>query len=148
MFRTLAGLALGVVVASTVVYGVDFLGHVVYPLPADLNYDDMDAVRRFVNSQSMGARAFVLAAFLAGGFAGSFAAGWVTGPGHPVATMLPAVLVAVGVLAMHRMAPHPLWMVAIGVGGALVLGWAGAGLGGRLRQPFLPKPAAWKGGSR
>jgi hypothetical protein len=108
MIRTLAGIALGVVVASTVVYAVDMLGHSFYPLPPDLNYDDVDAVRRFVNGQSIGAMAFVLAAFLAGGFAGSFAAGWMTGPGHPFATMVPALLVAVGVLAMHRMAPHPL----------------------------------------
>lgn len=148
MFRTLAGIALGVVVASTVVYAVDMLGHVYYPVPAGLDYDDLDAVRRFVNGQSLGAKAFVLAAFLAGGFAGSLAAGWMIGPGHPVATMIPALLVAVGVVAMHRMAPHPLWMVMVGVGGAIVLGWAGAGLGGRLRQPFLPKPGAWKGGSR
>ena len=148
MFRTLAGIALGIVVAGVVVYAVDMLGHSVYPLPADLNYDDMDAVRQFVNGQSAGAKAFVLAAFLAGGFAGSFAAGWFMGPGHPVATMLPALLVAGGVWAMHQMAPHPLWMVAAGIGGAIVLGWAGAGLGGRLRQPFLPKPTAWKGGTR
>ena len=148
MLRTLAGLALGVLVASAVVYGVDMVGHTVYPFPADLDFDDMDAVRKFVNGQTLGAKAMVLAAFLAGGFAGSFAAGWMTGPGHPVATLVPALLVAVGVLAMHQMVPHPTWMIVLGVGGVLLLGWAGAGLGGRLRQPFLPKPTAWKGGSR
>jgi hypothetical protein len=148
MFRTLAGIALGVLVASVVVYGVDTLGHVFHPLPADLNYDDIDAVRHFVNGQPFAAKAFVIAAFLAGAFAGGLAAGWMIGPGHPVATMMPALLVAGGVWAMHRMAPHPLLMVAVGIGGSIVLGWAGAGLGGRLRQPFMPKPAAWRGGSR
>jgi hypothetical protein len=148
MLRTLSGIALGILVASVVVYGVDTLGHVFYPLPDNFNYDDTDAVRRFVNGQSLAAQAFVIAAFLAGAFFGGLAAGWMTGPGHPVATMIPAVLVAGGVWAMHRMAPHPLWMVALGIVGCLVLGWAGAGLGGRLRQPFLAKPTAWKGGSR
>lgn len=148
MFRTLAGIALGILVASLVVYGLDTLGHVFYPLPADLDYDDLDAVRHFVNGQPVAAKAFVFAAFIAGAFAGGLAAGWVIGPGHAVATMVPALLVAGGVWTMHRMAPHPLWMVAIGIGGTIVLGWAGSGLGGRLRQPFLSKPAAWKGGSR
>ena len=148
MIRTLAGIALGILAASVVVYGVDALGHVFHPLPDNLNYDDVDAVRKFVNGQSLAAKSFVIAAFLAGAFAGGLAAGWMAGPGHPVATMVPALLVAGGVWAMHRMAPHPLWMVAIAIGGSLVLGWAGAGLGGRLRQPFLPKSAAWKGGSR
>jgi hypothetical protein len=148
MFRILAGLVVGIFVASAVVFAVDALGHVYFPYPANFNFDDVDAVRHFVNGQSLGAKAFVLAAFLAGGFAGSLATGWVTGPGHHFAAMVPALLVAGGVWAMHRMAPHPMWMVAIGIVGTLVVGWAGQGLGGRLRQPFLPRTPAWKGGSR
>ena len=148
MFRTLAGIALGVIVASAVVYGVDTIGQGMYPPPAGLDYDDADALRHFVNGQPLGAKAFVVAAFLAGAFLGGLAAGWVIGPGHPIATMLPALLVAGGVWAAHTMAPRPMLMVWIGIGGALVLGWAGAGLGGRLRQPFLPKTPAWKGGTR
>ena len=148
MFRILAGLVVGMFVAGAVLYAVDSLGHVYYPLPVDVNYDDIDAVRRFVNGQSIGAHAFVIASFIAAGFAGGLAAGWVIGPGHPFATMVPALLVASSVVAMHRMAPHPMWTVVVALGGTLVLGWAGAGLGGRLRQPFLPKPPAWKGGSR
>jgi hypothetical protein len=148
MIRTLAGATVGLLVAGVVLSAVNLLGHQYYPLPATLNYDDLDAVRHFVNGQPLPAMAFKIAAFLAAGFSGGLAAGWIAGPGHPVATMVPALAVAGSVVAMHRMAPHPMWVVAIALGGALVLGWAGAGLGGRLRQPFLPKPAAWKGGSR
>lgn len=148
MFRIPAGLALGALVASLAVFGVDMVGHGVYPFPPDLDFDDMDAVRHFVNGQSFGARAFVLAAFYAGAFAGNLAAGWVIGPGRRFWTMLPAVLVAGGVWAMHGMIPHPMWMVYGGIAGSLVLGWAGAGLGERLRQPFPPKTPAWRGGSR
>jgi hypothetical protein len=148
MFRIPAGLALGAIVASAVVLGVDAAGHTVYPYPPNLDFDDMDAVRHFVAGQSFGAQAFVLASFFAGGFAGNLAAGWVIGPGKRFWTMLPSLLVAGGVLAMNNMIPHASWFVATGVVGTLVLGWAGAGLGERLRQPFLPKHPGWKGGTR
>jgi hypothetical protein len=148
MFRIPAGLRLGVVVAGHVVFGVDMAGQNVYPPPPNLNYDDLDAVRHFANGQSIGAKAFVMAAFIAGAFAGNLAAGWVIGPGKRFWTMLPSLLVAGGVLAMNNMIPHASWFVATGVVGTLVLGWAGAGLGERLRQPFLPKHPGWKGGTR
>jgi hypothetical protein len=148
MFRIPAGLALGVVVAGLVVFGVDMAGQNVYPPPPNLNYDDLDAVRHFANGQSIGAKAFVMAAFIAGAFAGNLAAGWVIGPGKRFWTMVPALLVAGAAFAAHQMVPRPMWMVAICVGGALVLGWAGAGLGERLPQPFPPKHPGWKGGTR
>jgi hypothetical protein len=148
MLRILAGAFVGLVVAGIVLSAVNLLGHHYYPLPAGMNYDDMDAVRHFVNGQPFAAMVFKLAAFVAAAFAGAFVAGWIIGPGHPLATLVPALLVASSVVAMHRMAPHPMWVVVAGVVGTLVLGWAGAGLGGRLRQPFLPKPPAWRGGSR
>jgi hypothetical protein len=148
MLRLLAGLLVGLLVAAAVLSAVNALGHVYYPLPADLDYDDMDAVRHFVNGQPLAALGWVLAAFLAGGFAGGFASGWVIGPAHHYAAMVPPALVASAVLAMHRMAPHPLWLVVLGVGGALVLGWTGAGIGWRLPQPFQGKAPTWRGGSR
>jgi hypothetical protein len=148
MIRSLAGIAVGILVASALVFAIDQLGQSYYPPPPKLDYDDVFALRQYVNGQALGAKAFVIAAFLAGGFGGGLAAGWVIGPAHRFATMVPALLVASGVLAMHQTAPRPLWMVALALGGTLVLGWAGAGLGGRLRQPFLPKTPAWKGGSR
>ncbi len=109
MGRKIAAGVAGVVVAFAVVALVEYIGHMVYPPPADIDTHDLEAMAQLVTELPMGAFLFVLAAWASGALAGSIVAGRIIGQ--------PTVLYTIGVTGIVTLAsimnliaiPHPTW---------------------------------------
>jgi hypothetical protein len=119
-----AGIA-GVLIAMLSVWLVQKIGHAVYPLPADVDFEDMEAMRTFVASLPIGALLFVIASYFIGTLAGTCAA-------CAIGTMLPrifAILIGCFMLVATTMnvmmIPHPAWFVILAVVVIVVGAWLG-----------------------
>lgn len=119
-----AGIA-GVLIAMLSVWLVQKIGHAVYPLPADVDFEDMEAMRTFVASLPIGALLFVIASYFIGTLAGTCAA-------CAIGTMLPrifAILIGCFMLVATTMnvmmLPHPVWFVILAVVVIVVGAWLG-----------------------
>lgn len=119
-----AGVA-GVVIAVLAVWLVQMIGHAVYPPPAGLDVNDLEAMKDYVAALPLGALLFVIASYFVGTLAGTCAA-------CAIGTMLPRVFaILVGCLmliatAMNvAMIPHPTWFIVVAVAAIAIGAWLG-----------------------
>ena len=133
MLRTILGTIAGIAAAMAIVLLVEWIGHLLHPLPADVDMSDPEAVGRAVEAAPFAARLIVVAAWFLGAAGGALVArlvsrrywsGWVV-----------AAVIAAGGVVTVLMIPHPAWMQVAAVAAPL--------LGGLVGQ-HLPLPAGWR----
>jgi len=119
-----AGVA-GIVIAVLAVWLVQMIGHAVYPPPAGLDANNLEAMKDYVAALPLGAFLFVIASYFVGTLAGTCAA-------CAIGTMLPRVFaILVGCLmliatAMNvAMIPHPTWFIVVAVVAIAIGAWLG-----------------------
>jgi hypothetical protein len=147
MIRTILAVIIGIAVSIACVMAVEGAGGLVYPKPVGIDLHDMEQVRAYVTTMPLGAKLVVVFAWLLGAFLGGLATVLVARHRTRLA-IVPGVTIAIGTIANAILLPHPMWMPAIGVLGAIPMAWLGGRLGVRI---VTPKPAGggeWKGGTR
>lgn len=119
-----AGVA-GVLIAMLSVWLVQKIGHAVYPLPVDVDFEDMEAMRTYVASLPIGALLFVIASYFLGTTLGTCVA-------CAIGTMLPrvfAVLIGCFMLVATTLnvmtIPHPTWFVILAIVAIFIGAWLG-----------------------
>ena len=119
-----AGIA-GVLVAMLSVWLVQKIGHAVYPVPTDIDFNDMEVMKAYVATLPVGALLFVIASYFVGTTAGTCAA-------CAIGTMLPRIYaILIGCLMLVAtsmnvmMIPHPTWFIVAAVIAIVVGAWLG-----------------------
>lgn len=131
----------GAFVAGLLVWVMELLGSLIYPLPAGMNPDDPAAVKAAMANLPAGALLLVLLGWIVGTFAGA----WITALraarapiGHG---LLLGGLFLVGAVVNMLMIPHPVWFWIVGLAIFLPSAYLGAKRGARSRPPEpLPEP--------
>lgn len=114
MKKVLAVIA-GVIAGGIVVYLIEFIGHTVYPLPADVDPTDMEQLAAYMPNMPLGALLFVVLGWIAGSFAGGFAARKVDkGPGNLHVLIVGGIFTIFGIVNFIYI-PHPIWMIVLGL---------------------------------
>jgi hypothetical protein len=109
MIRKLAAAVVGVVVAILTIQLVEMLGHLVYPPPADFEFDEPEQIREFISTLPIGSILFVGAAWALGTFLGTLAGALVSrSRALPYATVVGGIVLA-GAITMLLIIPHPWW---------------------------------------
>lgn len=119
-----AGIA-GVIIAMLSVWLVQKIGHAVYPMPAGMDLNDMEAMKAYVAELPIGALLFVIASYFIGTTAGTCAA-------CAIGTLLPRIyalligcLMLVATTMNVMMIPHPTWFIVGAVIAIVVGAWLG-----------------------
>lgn len=129
ILAVIAGLVLGVVLIAV----VEFIGHYVYPPPADLDMTNSEALKNLIANAPVGALLFVILAWAIGSFGGGWLASRIAQKSHVMlALIVGGILMAAGIMNM-LMIPHPLWFWILGIAVYLPAAYAGA-LMGQKRQ--------------
>jgi len=71
MGRSILAVVAGALLAFILIYLVEAIGHVVYPIPSDLDLNNPAAISSYVKTAPIGALLFVLAAWAVGTFFGA-----------------------------------------------------------------------------
>jgi hypothetical protein len=130
------GILAGFVVAWLCVSAAEMGVHRLYPPPPGTDLHDMEQVRKFVASLPLPPMLMVLAGWLCGTLAGTFAAARLA-RSRVAAYVVGAVLLAAGI-ANAILIPQPLWFSIVSF--AIYIGMTVAGA--RLGAPASAVPAA------
>jgi pimeloyl-ACP methyl ester carboxylesterase len=129
--RGIAATVAGVLVAGLTIAGIEWLGQRLYPPPAVLKADDLEALAAYVTALPIGALLFVLLAWLLGVFLGGLIAALLAGRRPRLYTGVIAAVILFGAIANFAMIPHPAWFMALTVLTLPLAGFAAAAIGAR-----------------
>jgi hypothetical protein len=148
MLRTLLALLLGLGACVGTVMGIEMLGHAAYPAPAGLDPRNPDHIAAVMAAMPPAAFAWLAVAWMAGAFAGGLVAALVAHTANRFVYVVPGLLVAAGTVMMAKIAPHPQWLLVVGIAGGPIAAWLGGMLGRKLRTPRAAAAGEWRGGLR
>lgn len=136
--RGVGATVVGVLIAGLSIAGVEWLGHRLYPPPAGLQANDLEALAAHVATMPIGALLFVLLAWLLGVFLGGLAAAYLAGRRHRLYAGVVVAVILLGAIANFAMIPHPAWFMALTVLTLPLAGFAAAALAGS--RSMAPAP--------
>lgn len=119
-----AGIA-GIAVAAVLVALTEWLGHTVYPVPADLDSTNLDAMRSYIAGLPVGAFLFVAGGWFIGTLGGILAACRIGTARPKIFTMVVLGFILAATAFNLAVIPHPLWFSITGVAGILAAAWLG-----------------------
>lgn len=129
--RSAGVVVLGVIVALVVLISAEAINSKLFPMPAGMDTQDMDAMRAAIAAMPNSGFILVLLGWTIGTFAGAWLAAR-TAARRPAihGGVVAAILLASGVMNM-LMLPHPIWVWMAGLAGFVTGGYAGSLLGAR-----------------
>ena len=139
--RSIFGVIIGLFVAILIISLVDYLSHVLFPLPAGVNPTDADQLRAAVGQIPVTAFLLMILGWGVGSFLGAWLAGRIAGRNPLIHGLVVTVILMITGIANMIMLPHPIWVWALGILAFLGCGYLGAKLSARTRaftaQPVL-----------
>lgn len=117
LFGTLAGIA----VAILITLGVEAVDSRFYPMPANIDPNDADALARIIPDMPLAAKLIVVAGWFLGAYGGAWMALRITD--WRWSGVVVALFVLAGGVVNFMMVPHPLWMEACAVLMPVLGGW-------------------------
>lgn len=128
LLRNILAIVAGILAGGLVIFIVQGIGHQVYPVAGDVDYNDKEAMRALMASLPAGALLFVIAAYAMGSFvAGAVAAYFGRAARVRHAVVAGCFLLLAGIMNLVAI-PHPKWFSVITVLVFIPSAW----LGGRL----------------
>ncbi|MCO4811939.1 MAG: hypothetical protein KC572_10075 [Gammaproteobacteria bacterium] len=125
MGKNLGAGLVGVVIAMLSVWLIQKIGHAVYPPSADIDPNDIEAMKAYVATLPIGALLFVVASYFIGTMVGTCVA-------CAIGTMLPRIyalligcLMLVATTMNVMMIPHPTWFILAAVIAIVAGAWLG-----------------------
>lgn len=134
LIRTMFSTMLGMLVATMVALGLEFVGKRVFPLPAGSLAADA-APADLIAAAPIGMLLFVVAGRLCGALCGAWVASRLASRHSMTAAMTVGALVLLSCVLDAWMLPQPLWMLLMGVVAPLPLAWCGGQLACRGSAP-------------
>ena len=118
--RYASAVIVGIVVAFGLVAAIESLGHTLFPPPKDVNWNDPNVLRDYVQRLPLGALLFLVAAWAIATFTGGFAAARIARARPMLFAGIVGGLVFCATIANLVTIPHPAWMVVTGLAGIVI----------------------------
>jgi hypothetical protein len=113
MLRAILSTLLAFVLGSVVIFAVQSVGHVLYPFPADLDFNNPEAVAKIIAQLPLGALLMVELAYVLGSFvSGAAVVRLAPGFGLRLPVIVGALFTLAGFMNLATI-PHPLWFAAL-----------------------------------
>jgi hypothetical protein len=141
MLRRILAIVAGLVAAMAIIFAIEAVGRVLFPLPSGMALTDPQSARERADMIPVGALASILVAWTVGALAGSYSVARLIGArGTSLAYVAGGVVLVWAALMTMRM-PHPIWFVAatpILIVGATIVGASPS----RARRPKVVRTQA------
>ncbi len=109
MVKKVAAAVLGIIAAGVIVAIVEALGHTVYPIPPDVDFNDSVQFGNYVKSLPIGAFLFVAGGWTLATLGGALLACFIAKEKPFVYSGIVGGFILVATVANLMMIPHPLW---------------------------------------
>jgi hypothetical protein len=122
MLRSVLGVIIGIISGFVVIYAVEHVGQLIWPVATELDLKDKAAAAAFLAGMPIGGLVTVVVAWILGAYTGSMVA-LLMSDRRRIAGIIPAALIFAATVLVLFMLPHPLWMAVAGLGGIIAAGW-------------------------
>lgn len=122
MLRSVLGVIIGIISGFVVIYAVEHVGQLIWPVATELDLKDKAAAAAFLAGMPIGGLVTVVVAWILGAYTGSMVA-LLMSDRRRIAGIIPAALIFAATVLVLFMLPHPLWMAVAGLGGIVAAGW-------------------------
>ena len=119
--RIALGVGAGIVVAFLCILGIELVGHMIFPPPADFDINNREQMERLMEQAPAGALLLLLVAWFIGALLGALTADRIARRG--LAGWAIALLVIAGGVWTMLLIPHPAWIWALGIALPLAAAW-------------------------
>ena len=124
MLRDVLGAIAGIAVAVLTVMLFEWISHMLYPVPADLDVTSTTALADHMASAPPGALILVVAGYFVATFDGTFIAAWIGRAKPFIFALVVGVLMLVATVSNLIVIPHPMWFNIAAVAGIIIAAWS------------------------
>ncbi|WP_372367181.1 hypothetical protein [Candidatus Uabimicrobium sp. HlEnr_7] len=125
MKRLIGGILLGLIIGIATVALVEYIGHLVYPVPTDLDLNNKEQMKEYVKNLPFGAFLFVLLAWATGVGFGSFVATKVN-KNKMISGITVGIFFLLATIINLIIIPHPTWFLLCGLSVFPIFSFLGA----------------------
>ncbi len=111
--RTSLALGLGILVAFVTIMLIEQISHHIFPLPADIDWQDSTATTQYMNQLPFMALLLVLFAWSSGIILGILSASWIARRVRGRFALAIGSMIGIGAIANMLMLPHPIWFMSL-----------------------------------
>jgi len=115
MIRSILTVIVGILAGSASVWLLELAGHRLYPPPAGLDLENLEALKQYVASAPTGMFLALLAAWAGGAFVGGGVAALLSERRRAVHALVVGAAQTAFAVIQFTMIPHPLWFMLLGV---------------------------------
>jgi hypothetical protein len=115
MLKRILAVIGGIVAGSITVAAVEMLGHYLYPLPAGMKSDDMEAMKEYIPNAPFMALFFVIIAYALAALVVGFVSTKIANDGKNKYAIIGGVIFLIITIINLAMLPTPIWFWALGV---------------------------------
>ncbi|ALR30718.1 hypothetical protein ATE47_09340 [Chryseobacterium sp. IHB B 17019] len=115
MIRRISAVVGGLVAGSICVGAVEWLGHKLYPLPAGIKPDDVEAFKEYVATAPFMALLFVILAYAVGALVAGFISTKIANDGKSRSAVICGALFLAATIYNMVVLPTPIWFWVLGI---------------------------------
>jgi hypothetical protein len=132
MTKSIVAIFSGVIIAVIVVFGVEWIGHSIFPVVDNADYSDPERLANIVMSLPIGALLFVPLAWFLGTFCGCVVAILIARDHALIMASIVGAFILTAAIATLMAIPHPLWLIIVGIGSIIISVIIAGEIGSRL----------------
>lgn len=115
MLRRILSVVAGIITGSLAIAAIEMLGHYLYPLPAGMKSDDMEAMKEYIPNAPFMALFFVIIAYAFGALIAGFVSTKVANDGKNRYAIICGVIFVIITIINLAMLPTPIWFWVLGI---------------------------------
>jgi len=115
MLKRILAVVGGIVAGSITVAAVEMLGHYLYPLPAGMKSDDMEAMKEYIPNAPFMALFFVIMAYALAALVVGFVSTKIANDGKNKYAIIGGIIFLIITIINLAMLPTPIWFWVLGI---------------------------------
>ncbi|MBW8523542.1 hypothetical protein K0U91_12255 [Chryseobacterium chendengshani] len=115
MLRQILGIIAGIIAGSLCVWAVETINHSLYPFPAGMKTNDMDAFKAYVENLPVLGKLLVIVGYALGALVSGFVSTKVAKNGKPVAAIICGLIFLTFTIYNMFVLPTPVWFWVLGI---------------------------------
>ena len=100
-----------VIIGAVIIFLVEALGHMIYPPPEGIDFNDSEAMKSVVSNLPVGALLFVVIAYALGSFGGGFASVLISKQQNTTLPIIIGIILMIFGIINLFLIPHPVWFM-------------------------------------
>jgi hypothetical protein len=130
MLRVILGVVGGIIAGSLCIWGVETLNHILYPYPAGMKANDMEAFKSYIENLPFLGKFMVIVGYAVGALVSGFISTKIAKNGKPTAAVICGLIFLSFTIYNMMVLPTPIWFWILGI-----LVWTLVLAGYRLASP-------------